>query len=160
MFRRGKVFWCQDKLNTGATHERWLRAVKDKSFASIRNLPIIETRPEHFLHALGSGRVSTNVFLRRIHNFALDMTWLPWPVIPKKQWPEVRFKVKRAITWDEHQAIIAREPNLERKAFYQLAWHLGAAQSDLAHLVAEDIRPPHSTPCAKRCVARKTSSLR
>ena len=85
-----------------------------------------ETRPEHFLRALGSGRVSTNVFLRRIHNFALDMTWLPWPVIPKKQWPAVHFKEKRAITWEEHQAIIAREPNLERKAFYQLAWNLGA----------------------------------
>ena len=120
MFRRGKVFWCQDngtgkqetlgtkdreaalrvlhakneaerqtainlqiaraylaaadpeiatrnwqfvtdqmgELNKGSTHERWLRAVKDKAFDPIRNLPIFETRPEHFLHALGGGRVS------------------------------------------------------------------------------------------------------
>src|SRR5437867_10821995 len=38
------------KLNTGATHERWLRAVKDKSFDSIRSLPILETRPQPFPH--------------------------------------------------------------------------------------------------------------
>jgi hypothetical protein len=34
---------------------------------------------------------------------------------------------------------VAREVNPERKAFYQLAWHLGASQSDLAHLHAEDV---------------------
>jgi hypothetical protein len=67
------------------------------------------------------------------------MTWLPWPVIVKRQWPKVQFKDKRAITWEEHQAIVAREQNPERKAFYQLAWHLGASQTDLAFLEAEDI---------------------
>ena len=67
------------------------------------------------------------------------MNWLPWPLIPKRQWPAVRFKDKRAITWDEHCKIVARELNPERKAFYQLAWHLGASQSDLAHLQAEDV---------------------
>ena len=36
------------------------------------------------------GTVSTNVFLRKLHNFCLDMSWLPWPVIPKRQWPAVR----------------------------------------------------------------------
>jgi hypothetical protein len=25
------------------------------------------------------GKVPTNVYLRRLHNFALDMKWLPWP---------------------------------------------------------------------------------
>jgi integrase len=67
------------------------------------------------------------------------MNWLPWPLIPKRQWPAVRFKDKRAITWDEHCKIVARELNPERKVFYQLAWHLGASQSDLAHLQAEDV---------------------
>ena len=36
---------------------------------------------------------------------------------------EVEFK-ERAIIWEEHQAIVARELNPERKAFYKLAWHL------------------------------------
>ena len=39
----------------------------------------------------------------------------------------------------EHQAIVARELNLERRAFYQLAWHLGASQSDLAFIEAENV---------------------
>jgi integrase len=39
----------------------------------------------------------------------------------------------------EHQAILAREPNPERKAFYKLAWYLGVSQSDLAFLNAEDV---------------------
>jgi hypothetical protein len=99
----------------------------------------LETRPEHFLRVLEAGKVSTNVYLRRIHNFALDMTWLPWPVLAKKRWPAVEFKEKRGITLAEHLAIVAREHNPERKAFYKLAWHLGASQSDLAFLEAENV---------------------
>jgi len=92
-----------------------------------------------FLKVLEAGSVATNVFLRRIHNFALDMNWLPWPVLAKKQWPKVRFKEKRAITRKEHQAIVASEANAERRAFYECCWHLGGAQSDVASLTAEDI---------------------
>src|SRR5579859_1341086 len=121
------------------TRRRWLVAVKNKEFDTIRHMPVLETRPEQFLRVLESGKVSTNVYLRRIHNFALDMTWLPWPVIVKQQWPKVEYGEKRAITWEEHQAIVEREQNPERKAFYLLAWHLGASQSDLAHLQAEDV---------------------
>jgi integrase len=127
------------KLKTGDTHRRWLIAINDKAFDSIRTRVVLETQAEHFLKVLEEGSVSTNIYLRRIHNFALDMNWLPWPVLPKKRWPEIRFKEKRAIKWEEHQAIIAREQNTERKAFYQLAWHLGASQSDLAFLEAENI---------------------
>ena len=106
---------------------------------TIRKLPILETNATHFLRALEAGSVPTNVFLRRVHNFALDMSWLPWPVLPKKRWPQVRFKEKRAVTALEHQAIVAAEHNPERRAFYELCWHLGGAQSDVAHLSAEDI---------------------
>jgi integrase len=34
---------------------------------------------------------------------------------------------------------VERERNPELKAFYQMAWHLGASQSDLANLQAEDV---------------------
>ena len=88
---------------------------------------------------LQAGTVSTNVFLRRLHNFCVDMNWLPWPLIPKRQWPAVRFKDKRAITLEEHQQIIAAEVNPERKALYQLCWHLGASQGDIANLKGEDV---------------------
>lgn len=54
------------------------------------------------LRVLERGTTATNVFLRRLHNFAVDMGWLSWPILPKEQWPSVRYGVKRAITLDEH----------------------------------------------------------
>ena len=58
-------------------------------------------------------------------------------IIPKKRWPAVKFKQKRAITQAEHEAIVVRESNQERKSFYKLAWHLGGSQSDVAFLDAQ-----------------------
>ena len=127
------------RTKTGPTLIRCQRAMKDKAFDLIRDLPILETHSAQFLKVLEAGSVATNVFLRRLHNFALDMSWLPWPVLAKKQWPKIRFKEKRAITLKEHQAIIENELNPERRAFYEFCWHLGGAQSDVASLTAEDI---------------------
>lgn len=124
---------------TGSTRIRHERAMQDRAFDLIRTLPILETQPMHLLKVLEAGTVATNVFLRRLHNFAVDMNWLPWPILPKKQWPKVRFKEKRAVTLREHQAIITAEKNAERRAFYECCWHLGGAQSDVADLAAEDI---------------------
>ncbi|EEF62983.1 tyrosine-type recombinase/integrase [Pedosphaera parvula] len=124
---------------TGETKNRWDSVAKDKALALLWKKPLMETRAEHFLDALLKGTVSTNVYLRRLHNFALDMNWLLAPVLVKKKWPKPVYGEKRAITWDEHQKIIQREINPERRAFYSMAWHTGASQSDLAHLHAEDI---------------------
>jgi len=118
---------------------RWKTAIKDNAFDPVRRRIIVETRAEELLAVVEAGTVSTNVFLRKLHNFCQDMNWLPWPIIPKRQWPAVHYGIKRAITRKEHQAILERETNPERKAFYQLAWHLGASQSDLASLRGEDI---------------------
>jgi integrase len=97
------------------------------------------------LKVLQSGTVSTNVFLRRLHNFCVDINWLPWPLVPKRQWPAVRFKEKRAITLEEHQRILAAEVNPERKMFYQICWHLGGSQGDIAGLKGEDVDWQHGT---------------
>jgi len=70
---------------------RWDRAVKDKALELIRGRTLLETRAEHFLEVLRPGTVSTNVHLRKLHNFALDMNWLPWAVLAKKCWPKVEF---------------------------------------------------------------------
>ncbi len=127
------------KTKTENTYHRHVTAMKDKAFDVIRNVPILETQSAHFLKALELGSVSTNVYLRRIHNFALDMNWLPWSILPKRQWPKVKFKEKRAIKLEEHQRIIAAEVNPERKTLYQLCWHLGASQGDIASLKGEDV---------------------
>ena len=129
----------------GPTLQRWQTAIKDKAFDSIRALPLLETQAEHLLRVLESGTVSTNVHLRKLHNFCMDMNWLPWPIVPKKQWPAVVYKVKRAITAEEHAAILTAEVNAERKVFYQLCWHLGGSQGDLALLKGEDVDWKNST---------------
>ena len=127
------------KLKKGSNHPRSERAVADPAFDLIRDKQLIETRPEHFLRVLESGKVSTNNYLRRFHNFAVDMGWLPWPVLPKKRWPAIHYKEKRAITHKEHETILAREKNQQMRAFLQCCWHIGGSQSDMAHLRAEDM---------------------
>ena len=128
--------------------------------------PVAETRPEHFDRALADGKVSTNVYLRRLHNHALGMEWLLKSVIPRLQWPRPVFKSKRAITAEEHCRIIEAEtaaaernqgsrnsdrPHYdERRDFYELLWHTGAAQSDAAWLMAEDVDWRNRTICYTR----------
>lgn len=127
------------QMKQGANQHRWKTVLRDKAFAPLWPKVIVETNAELLLRVLREGCVSTNIYLRRLHNFCVDMNWLPWPLIAKRQWPVIRFKPKRAITAEEHAGIMEREKNPERKAFYGLAWHLGASQSDLAYLQAEDV---------------------
>ena len=123
----------------GPTKVRHDRGMKDEAFDTIRNMPLLETQAHHFLQVLSVGTVSTNMFLVRLHNFALQMNWLPWPILAKKRWPQVIFGEKRAITPAEHQAVLAAEGNPERRAFFECCWHLGGAQTDIASLTAENI---------------------
>jgi integrase len=127
------------KAKKGATQSRWHWSIKSKPFDFIRQQTVLGTTAQHFLRVLENGTVSTNVYLRRLHNFALDMNWLPCPIIPKRRWPAVHYKTWRAVTKEEHERIIEREKNPEINAFYQLCWHLGGSQSDMATLKAEDI---------------------
>ena len=120
-------------------HYRWTTAGKDGAFDIIRAEPLLSTTPDAMLAVLKKGTVSTNVFLRRIQNFALDMGWLPWPILRKKLFPKVHFKPKRGIKEEEHLLIIDREKNLERRDFYELCWLLGGSQGDIARLGDEDI---------------------
>ena len=136
----------------GPTKDRWQRAAKEKALDLIRDRVIIEAQAEHLFACLKAGTVSTNVHLRKLHNFCLAMNWLPWPLIPKRLWPEVRFQPKRAITFEEHQLVIDREKNPERRNFYELCWQLGGSQSDKA----EDIDWANRTVAYAR---QKTGSL-
>lgn len=135
----GDVFSSIIQTRNGPTQERWIRAEREEPFKMIRSKTLIETTAEDFLNVLNAGTVSTNVHLRKLHNFALDMDWLPKAIMPKSQWPEIRYGEKRAITLEEHRKIVLVEQNRERRAFYELCWHLGGSQSDIATLKAEDI---------------------
>ena len=137
-------------MKRNETHRRWSVAIKDKNFDSIRKLPVLETRADHFLKVLSDGKISSNVYLRRIHNFALAMDWLLRAVLPKPNWPKVIYKGKRGVTVEEHKFIIEREQNPERRAFYELCWHLGGSQTDIACLHAEDVDWNDRTICYDR----------
>lgn len=127
------------KMKTGNTLLRWQTAMREKPFDRIRKIPLIETRPEHLITMLNEGTVSTNIFLRRLHNFALDMNWLPAPIIVRKHWPRIHFKDKRGLTLEEHRKILISERNQEWQAYYQMLWHTGGAQTDVACLSADNI---------------------
>ena len=81
----GDVFGEVMALKTGVTRDRWENAIKDAAYRGLLPRKLIETTAEDFLKALNSGTVSTNVFLRRVHNFALDMNWLLSPVIVEQE---------------------------------------------------------------------------
>jgi integrase len=88
------------------------------------------------LHANGN---CVGHYLRRLHNLAVDLGWLAWPILAKRAWPKIRSQQKRAITAEEHGAVIASEGNDERRAYYEILYETGAAQTDGANLTAEDI---------------------
>jgi hypothetical protein len=136
---------------SGATQQRWKSVKMDKALAGLWTRPLVETTAEHFLAILKAGTVSTNVYLRRLHHFAVTMHWLPWPVLPKRNWPPVRYGEKRAITLTEHQQVLAREQNPAKRAYYSLLWHLGGAQTDIATLKAEDVDWTNRTIAYRRC---------
>ena len=74
------------KNKTGPTARRYEQESRDKALRSIRDLPLLEPTAEHLLDAMKRGTVTTNVYLRRFHNFALGMNWLAWPIVPHKLW--------------------------------------------------------------------------
>ena len=124
---------------TASTKERWQRGARQKAFDLIHPLIIVETQAEHLFACLKAGTVSTNILLRELHNFCISMNWLAWPIIPKRLWPKIEYGPKRAITADEHRMIVERERNVELRALYELCWHLGGSQTDIANLAAENI---------------------
>jgi hypothetical protein len=88
------------------TRQRLETAKKDRALEKILKLNLLQNRPHQagrFFDALNIGRVSTNVFLRNFHNFALDLGWIPGPIIPLRQWPKFRYATKKAISAKQHQ---------------------------------------------------------
>jgi integrase len=125
-----------------STKTRCIRAMKSRAFDALRPVKLVETSAEDFLPILTDGKVSVVHYLKRLHNLALGLGWLAFPVLAPRLWPRLRFKSKRGITLAEHQRILAAEKNPERNLFYQLLWEIGSSQSDAARLTAENIDWP------------------
>jgi hypothetical protein len=122
-----------------SSQRRYRRAMQSKAFDRLRGLKLVETKADDFLAILNKAKVSDAHYLKRLHNLALGLGWLSFPVLAPRLWPKQHAKPKRGITLDEHQRILAAEKNPERNLYYQLLWEIGAAQSDAASLTAEAI---------------------
>ena len=132
------------------------RKTRHQAFDRIRNQPLLETAAEDFLAVLQSSGVSVAAILRGLHNLALGLGWLPWPILAPQLWPPLRFKPKRAITREEHERILAAERNPERRFYYALLWEIGASQTDGALLTAANVDWETGTLSYRR---QKTGSL-
>src|SRR6266403_5532294 len=121
------------------TQARCARGFRIKAYHPIRNKPLVQTTGEDLLAIIHANGNCVAHYLRRLHNLAVDLGWLAWPILAKRAWPKIRSQSKRAITAEEHAAVIACEGNDERRAYYELLYETGAAQSDAANLTAEDI---------------------
>ena len=122
-----------------STQERCSRAMKSRSLDAIREKTLLATTSDDLLSVMRAGRNTTNHYLRRLHNLAVNLGWLAWPILAKKAWPKIIKSRRRAVTAGEHERIVAAERNPERRAFYELLWETGCSQTDAANLRAEDI---------------------
>ena len=71
--------------------------------------------------------------MRRLHNLAINLGWLAWPILAKQAWPRMITARRRAIKREEHTRIINAEQNTERRNFYEFLWETGCSQSDAAN---------------------------
>ena len=121
------------------TQERCARALRSKAYDSIRHKPLVQTTAEDLLTILHANGNCVHHYLRRLHNLAVNLGWLAWAILPKAGWPKIRSQCKRGITPEEHAKIIGCERNAERRAYYELCYETGAAQTDAANLNAKHI---------------------
>jgi integrase len=126
---------------SGPTAVRWKKFQISPPLQIIMNLPIYLTEASHFLAVLDHKKAgtSTNVWLRILHNRALDMGWLLSPLLAKRAWPKIQRRPRRGITAAEHEIILQAERMPDYALFFQLLWETGGSQSDIANLKAEDI---------------------
>lgn len=127
------------ETESGSTQDRWQRSANEKALDQLRNRVQVKPQAENLSACLKAGTLSTNVHLRAFHNFCLSMSWLPWPLIPKRLWPAVRFQPKRAMTTAEPRQAVQSERNPEFRDFRELCCGLGDSQSDPAPWRAEVI---------------------
>jgi hypothetical protein len=94
----------------------------DEAVRDLWPLVIVDTKAETLFRAMKEGAVSTNVYLRRIHNFCVDMNLLAWPSIPKT--PVACGSLQRETRNNLGRALQDRRAQKERRAQSFLAARL------------------------------------
>ena len=88
---------------------------------------------------LRTGTVSTNAFLRKVHNFAVDMNWLPAAGHPPPTMACHPLQAETRHHAGGTPADYRGRGESRTEVLYQLCWHLGASQGDIANLKGEDV---------------------
>lgn len=130
------MFCNRGKAATRMRHERVIRT---KPMQYLHGKRLIETTADDFFHALSFGKNSTVAFLQTLHNDALGMGWIPSPILPRKRWPRMQKKVRRAITEAEHGLMLEAVNDREWSLYLQLLWFTGASQTDGANLTSDNV---------------------
>lgn len=121
-----------------ATATRHERVVRTKAMQFLKDKRLIETTADDLISAMKIGPASTIAFLQTMHNDALGMGWIPAAILPRKLWPKMTKKAKRAITEAEHITLMGAVDD-EWRLYFQLLWFIGAAQTDAANLTDANI---------------------
>lgn len=120
-----------------SSRARYADVFKSTSFNALRHKKLLETTADDFFAVFKDGKASIIFFLRRLHNFALNVGWIALPIVAPYLWPKYQPKGKRGITRDEHEVILTAEKHAEWKLFLEFLWETGAAQGDAAAMTAE-----------------------
>ncbi len=130
------MFCQRGKPPTQMRHER---AIRTRAMKYLRDKRLVETTADDFFHALSLGTNSTVMFLQTLHNDALGMGWIPAPILPRKRWPRVQKKPRRAITEAEYKLMLTAVEDAEWRLYLQLLWFTGASQTDGANLTSKNL---------------------
>ena len=131
----------KESCNRGAapTRMRHARAMRSRPMMHLRDKRLVETTADDFLEVMRMGGNSTNCILQTLHNDALELGWLPLPILPRKKWPRVRKRHRRAITFAEHLQLVESFQYPEWGDYLELLWLTGASQTDAANLTSANI---------------------
>ncbi len=134
------LFCKRGKPQTQRRHER---VVRTRPMRYLRDKRLVETTADDFFHAIDLGTNSTVAFLQTLHNDALGMGWIPMPILPRKRWPKVNKKPRRAVTAAEHAELLAALDDADWRLYLRLLWFTGASQTDAANLASDNLDWPN-----------------
>jgi len=125
----------------GSTRTRFQKFARSRPILLIKDVRLTETESAHFLAVLNHSKagVSTNKWLRIVHNRALDLNWLPMPVMARKAWPSSRAKRVQAIARKQHEKLIETEQDPGFRHYLEMLWETGGSQTDTAELRRDNI---------------------
>ena len=63
------------------TQQRCARGFRSKAYDSIRSKPLVQTTGADLLAIVHANGNCVAHYLRRLHNLAVDLGWLPWPIL-------------------------------------------------------------------------------